>query len=125
METEGIIARGERFDVNRFEMRISLDRGEFYNFVRLVETRSSWKVASFRLRGDGELLPVLHSVARSNMIQKCQQYPDNYITGLRGRRREMDVATREVGLLLRGMRIARAEEEVATDRAQGDFPADL
>lgn len=123
METEGIIARGERFDVNRFEMRISLDRGEFYNFVRLVETRSSWKVASFRLRG--ELLPVLHSVARSNMIQKCQQYPDNYITGLRGRRREMDVATREVGLLLRGMRIARAEEEVATDRAQGDFPADL
>lgn len=123
METEGIIARGERFDVNRFEMRISLDRGEFYNFVRLVETRSSWKVASFCLRG--ELLPVLHSVARSNMIQKCQQYPDNYITGLRGRRREMDVATREVGLLLRGMRIARAEEEVATDRAQGDFPADL
>lgn len=60
------------------------------------------------------------------MIQKCQQYPDNYITGLRGRRREreMDVATREVGLLLRGM-LARMEEEVATDRAQGDFPADL
>lgn len=36
----------------------------------------------------------------------------------------MDVATREVGLLLRGM-LARVEEEVATDRAQGDFPADL
>lgn len=36
----------------------------------------------------------------------------------------MDVATREVGLLLRGT-LARAEEEVATDRAQGDFPADL
>lgn len=36
----------------------------------------------------------------------------------------MDVATGEVGLLLRGMP-ARAEEEVATDRARGDFPADL
>lgn len=79
-----------------------------------------WKSSIRRLRG---LRPPL---ARSNMIQKCQQYPDNYITGLRGRRREreMDVATREVGLLLRGM-LARVEEEVATDRAQGDFPADL